>query len=130
MLLYGHRFIASENFYHILDIDAIVNTPPNSTIYMDFSEKNLDIINHASTNNISFALGVVDVKELIYASSLGAKFIVVEKEFVKSAQLIAESYLFDAKILVKVDDEDEIEEFALLGIDGVVFTSAFIKITS
>ena len=44
MLIFGHRFIESENFYHIPNIQAIKNTPPNSTIYLDFSEENLDII--------------------------------------------------------------------------------------
>lgn len=129
MLLFGHRFIESERFYHIFDVDDIANTPPSSKIYLDFSEDNLDIINYLEQNSLSFALNVKNITELIYASSLGANFITVSKNFAKTAQNIAENYLFDAKILVHIDDEDEIEEFAELGIDGAIFSEAIIKIS-
>jgi hypothetical protein len=130
MLLFGHRFIKSESFYHILDIDSIKKTPPSSTIYIEFDENNLDIIEYANENIIPFALSVKDVTELIYASALNAKYILVSKELVKTAQNIAENYLFDAKILVHINNENEIEDMALLGVDGVVFSSAIIKINS
>ena len=129
MLLFGHRFIPSESFYHIDSIEAIKNTPPSSTLYLAFREENLDIIEHLSQNSIAFVLSVQSITELIYASALGAKFIQVPKELVKSAQDIAESYLFDAKILTKIEDESEIEEMALLGIDALLFSNAIIKIT-
>jgi hypothetical protein len=48
----------------------------------------------------------------------------------KTAQNVAENYLFDAKILVLIEKEDEIEELALLGVDGVVFSNTIIKINS
>ncbi|UCN00679.1 hypothetical protein LCX93_01840 [Sulfurimonas sp. SWIR-19] len=130
MLLFGHRFIKSEKFYHVSDTDAIVQTPPASIIYLEFEEKNLDIIEYLNQNSIKFALKVQDVTELIYASALGAGYIHVEQKLAKTAQKIAENYLFDAKILVHIENEDEIEEMALLGIDGVVFTEAIVKIAS
>ncbi len=130
MLIYGHRFIESDNFYHVLNIDAISNTPSNSTIYLDFDEDNLEIINHANLNEISLALGVSNITEIIYASSLNASFIIVPKELVKTAQSIANNYLFDAKILVHITRESEVEELAMLSIDGVIFSNAIIKINS
>ena len=130
MLIYGHRFIQSEHLYHILDIDSISNTPPSSTIFVEFSEENLDIINHIKSNFIPLALGVKNITQIIYASSLGASFIIVSKELALSAQNLANNYLFDAKILVSIEDEDEIEELAILGVDGVVFANAIIKINS
>jgi hypothetical protein len=130
MLLFGHRFIKSEKFYHIIDVDAIEKTPPSSTLYIKFNEENLDIIEYAYANSIAFALSVADVTELIYASALGARYIVVSNELAKSAQEIAENYLFDAKILTKIKDEDAIQEMAELGIDGVLFSNAIIKINS
>ncbi|WP_434637533.1 hypothetical protein MLC35_01825 [Sulfurimonas sp. NW7] len=128
MLLFGHRFIKSEKFYHVSDIDAIVQTPPASIIYLEFEEKNLDIIEYLNQNSIKFALKVQDITELIYASALGASYIHVEQKLAKTAQKIAENYLFDAKILVHIEKEEEIEEMALLGIDGAVFTEAIVKI--
>ena len=129
MLLFGHRFIKSEKFYHISDIEAVSKTPPNSLIYVEFDEKNLDIITFLHLNSIRFALHVNSVKEAIYAYNLGASFIVTESKIVSDIQKIAETYLFDAKVLVHIYDEDEIEKYAELGIDGVVFSTAIIKIS-
>lgn len=130
MLLFGHRFIKNENFYHIADSDAIAHTPPASSIYIEFKEDNLDLINYAKENGVEFALGIKEITELIYASALSAKFVIVSKELAKSAQKIAECYLFDTKILVRIEEEEEIEEMALQGIDGVIFSNAIIKINS
>lgn len=130
MIFFGHRFIENENFYHICSIEAILNTPPSSTLYIEFSEDNLDVINHALINSMPLCLFVKNITELLYASALGAKYIAVEKELTKTAQNIAENYLFDAKILTIIEDEEEIEELGLLGVDGVIFPNAIIKISS
>ena len=127
MLLFGHRFIPSESFYHITTIDAISKTPPSSKVFLEFSEDNLDIIQHLAKNSVEFVLSVKNIRELIYASSLEASYILVQKEIAKSAQNIAESYLFDAKILVSLEDENQIEEMAMLNLDGVLFPSAIIR---
>ena len=128
MLFFGHRFIESEKFYHVFDIETIIQTPPASTIYLEFDEKNLDIINYLKNNDITFVLKVNSITELMYASALGASYIHVEQKLAKTAQKIAENYLFDAKILVYVEDEEDIDEMALLGIDGVIFAEAIVKI--
>ncbi len=130
MLLFGHSFIESEKFYHILEIEAIAKTPPSSLIYLEFRKKNLDIIEYLKQNGISFALSVQNITELIYANALDANYIILSKTLAKTAQSIAESYLFDAKILVHLQEESEIEEFALLGIDGAIFDDGFVKISS
>jgi len=130
MLIFGHRFIPSGSFYHIQSIEAILNSPPSSTIYLDFNEENLDIINHLKENNISFALNVKNITQIIYASALNASYIVVEKHLTKIANEIANNYLFDAKILIHIKDENEIQEMAIIGVDGVLFTNTIIKINS
>jgi hypothetical protein len=130
MLLFGHRFIQNESFYHITDIDAISKTPNSSKVFLEFSEENLDIINYLNANSVAFVLSVQNITELIYASSLKASYILVQKELAKTAQEIAESYLFDAKILVHLEREKDIEEMALLSIDGILFSDAIIKINS
>ena len=130
MLIFGHSFIPSKSLYHVTDIDSIINTPPSSIIYLEFREDNLDIIEHLNANQVEFALDIKNIEELIYASALGAKYILLSREMAKTAQNIAENYLFDAKILVHISDNEEIEELALLGIDGVIFSNAIIKINS
>ncbi|MEA3331137.1 MAG: hypothetical protein U9Q29_05520 [Campylobacterota bacterium] len=130
MIIYGHRFIKSDLFYHVLDIESILNTPPSSIIFTEFSEDNLEIITHATSNQIRVAISVTNITQIIYASSFGASFIIVSKELAKTAQNLANNYLFDAKILITVENEDEIEELAILGVDGVIFSNAIIKTNS
>lgn len=130
MLLFGHRFIPSMSFYHILDIDSITHTPPSSTIYLEFSEENLDIITHAKTNEISFALSIKSIEEFIYAAALNANYIIVERSYAKTFQEIAQTYLLDSKVLVHIENDKEIEDLALLGVDGVIYFNAIIKVNS
>ena len=128
MLIFGHRYLESERFYHIHDIDAITKTPPSSTLFIEFNENNLDIIKHIKLNDLDFALEVKTLKDAIFGENLGAKYIICEKDIAKSIQNRAEHYLFDAKILCRIEDDDEIEVLALEGIDGVVYGDAIIKV--
>ena len=128
MLLFGHRFIDSERFYHVDDIDAVAHTPANSLIYLDFSEDNLDIISHLRSNAVRFALAAESLRDVIYAENLGASYIIVHEDIAKSAQKAADAYLFDAKILCRIEDEEKIELIAHEEIDGVLFPEAVIKI--
>lgn len=130
MYIFGHRFIENENFYHIQSVDAIENTPPSCVVYIEFSEQNIDIIKHMQLNQLPFALGAEDITQIIYASSLGASYIMVTRSLAKNAQSLANNYLFDAKILIHIEEEDEIENLALLGVDGVIFSNAIIKTNS
>ena len=135
MIMIGHRFVPNflvghGSFYHVANEDAIKNTPPNSPILLDYSEKNIETIIYAKQNSVEFCLKVQNVTEIIYASNLGASYILVDKELAKTAQNLANNYLFDAKILVMVEDDEEIEEFALLGVDGVIYSDAIIKTNS
>jgi len=130
MLIFGHRFIPSKSFYHVLDIESITNTPPSSILHIEFNEENLDIITHANLNQIPTSIYVKNIIQIIYAASLEASFIIVDKELAKNANKLANEYLFDAKILVLIESEEEIEELALLGVDGVIFSNAIIKINS
>jgi len=130
MLLFGHRFIPHHIFFHISDIESIEKTPPASQLYLQFKESNLDIIEHLQQNGLNFALKVANIAEVVYASALGANFIVVDLEIAKEAQNIAENYLFDAKVLVHATKENAIEEVAILGIDGIIFPEAIVKVSS
>lgn len=130
MIILGHRYLPTDSFYHVGDIESISNTPPSSVIFIQYSKENLDIINHAHQNAVSFALSANNITEIVFASAFGASFIVVKKELAKTAQNIANNYLFDAKILVNIEDDDEIEELAVLGVDGVIFSNAIVKINS
>lgn len=130
MMLFGHKFIPSNSLFHVSGSDAIKKTPPLSIIFVEFSEENLDLIHYIIENKIELALNVENITQIIYANALGASYILVSPKLAKTAQNLANNYLFDAKILIHIQDEDEIEEMALLGVDGVIFKEAIVKINS
>jgi hypothetical protein len=130
MLIFGHPYIKSESFYHIESVEAILHTPSNSTIYIIFNEKNLDLIDYARKNSIKFCLQVASLKELIFAYNLQASYIITSQENIIEAQKCAETYLFDTKIITLIKDDSEIETMARRSIDGVIYSNAIIKITS
>jgi hypothetical protein len=81
-------------------------------------------------NQLPFALSIKNITELLYSSALGASYIIVEKNLAKTSQNIAQEYLMDAKVLAFISDEEDIVELGLLGIDGVIFADAIVKINS
>ncbi len=130
MLLFGHPYIDYKPFYHIEEIDEIEYTPANSTLFLHFKEESLDIIRYMQKNHLTFALQASDLNEVIFAHNLGAKYILVNETLAKSAQNVAENYLFDAKILCHLKSDTNLEEKIIEGIDGVIFAQAIIKISN
>jgi len=130
MLLFGHPYIDFEPFYHIEEIDAIEQTPPNSTLFIHFNEENLDVIRHMQQNRLSFALEVEDITQAVLAHNLDAKYIIVNEKIAKYVQAVAENYLFDAKVLCRLGRDDDLSEKIIEGIDGVIYAQAIIKISN
>ncbi|MDA3947393.1 MAG: hypothetical protein PF439_12010 [Helicobacteraceae bacterium] len=127
MLLFGHPYIDFEPFYHIVEINEIERTPANSTLFVHFDESNLDIIRHMKNNHLSYAIEAANLSEVILAHNLGANYILVKENLAKSAQNVAENYLFDAKILCRLTNDVDLEEKIIEGIDGVIYAQAIIK---
>ncbi len=121
MLIIGHSFIDYLPFYEIISFEDIENTPSNSTVFFDFDPL---IAKKCKTNNISYAMRVKDIKELLFCNALECDFALVECDFAKEAQKIANEYLFDTKILQIINSDNELENVAKNGIDGVIFENA------
>ena len=66
------------------------------------------------------------IKELLLSNGWDASYAVVDKNFAKEAQKMAEEYLFDMKILVKIESEREMIELAKDFIDGIIFERSII----
>jgi len=128
MLIFGHPLFEFQTLYHIREIDAIKRTPSNSIIYIKYNENCVDLIKHCQDNNLAFALYVHSLKEVIFAHNFLATYIVVNDGLAKLAQKAADDYLFDAKILCQIESEESIETLATLGMDGVIFAEAVVKI--
>lgn len=129
MLLFGHPHVEHAKLYHISSIEAIEHTPSNSLLLFTYNNEVFDLVEHAQTNALEFALDVSTLKDAVIGENLDAKYLLVTHEIAKSVQKAADTYLFDAKILVHVQDEESIETLADEGIDGLIFAEAIIKIS-
>ena len=61
---------------------------------------------------------------ILFAHALGARYILSGEKNAEAFQAVAQHYLFDMEILVLIHHEEEIEKYALMGIDGVIFASS------
>ena len=118
MLIIGYPSIPYTSFYQIKSIAQIAQTPSNGLLLFDFD---IELCTYANTQNLSFALHVKNIKELVLANALGAKYFIVDKSLAINAQKVADDYLFDGKIMLLSMDESDIEFVALNAIDGIIF---------
>jgi hypothetical protein len=130
MLLFGHPYVPSEQFYHIESVEAIRHTPANSVVTLFFAPDNLDVIDHLRRNRIRFGLHIETVEEAVIAENLGASYLIVAPENGIEIQRVAEHYLFNAKVLGYVDTTEHLERLIELRLDGAVFPEAIVKVTS
>jgi len=120
MLIFGHHLIESESFFRVESIVDIKNSPNGSVILIDSFKGNEDILKFCQENLIPYTIRVSSLKEAIFANALNAKYIIAPKKLLREIMKIAEHYLFDTKVLAKIEREDDIEEMARVGVDGVI----------
>jgi hypothetical protein len=118
MIIIGDPNFSSEMITKITKIEDIQNTEPNSTVLFDFD---MDILKYCMENDLSSAVVVRNILEVLYGHNLGARYIILSKELAPKAQDLADHYMFDSKILVVIKEEQEIEDLALAHIDGVIY---------
>ncbi|NPA61451.1 MAG: hypothetical protein GXO06_04105 [Epsilonproteobacteria bacterium] len=122
MLIFGHPLIDSEVFYSVKSIRDIKSSPSGSIIVIDSMKDSMKSLKFCQKRSVPYAVRVSTIREAIFANALSARYIIVPKRSSKGIMDIAQYYLFDTKVLVEVDREDEIEEMAKVGIDGVILT--------
>ncbi len=118
MIIIGDQNIEYENIEKITGINDIKTTASNATILFDFD---LDILKYTKSNDINSAVTVKSIKEVLYASSLSAKYIIPSENILIQSQKIADNYMFDSKILAIVENSDALEQVALNEIDGAIY---------
>jgi hypothetical protein len=124
LIIIGHPLIPFKPLYKVAKKEELKKTPPKSTILIDFVNKKL--VKYGKDNNVPLALHVKSIKDACLANALNVKFIIVEKKLSKEIQKLATEYLFDAKIILQIDNEDDIEIAAQDFIDGVIFKEGII----
>lgn len=125
MLIFGHKWIPSPVFTKVKVVEDIKNTPSNSIIILDMlSDSSHHLCTHCKENDVPFAIMISSLTDAILASNLGASYaICADRNKALKLQKLANDYLFDMKMLFMISTFDEIEEFAELGIDGVIIDS-------
>lgn len=121
MIIFGHYFIKTEPFYLIKKSEDIAKTPSNSTVVFQFDENSIALCEYCQKNGVSFAIIADSVKDAIFANALEASYIISDKILSPKVQKMADSYMFDAKVLLYGSDESDLEWAAESEIDGIIF---------
>ena len=119
MKVFGHPWIATEQFYVVENQEDIKKTPANSTLKIE--KFNIELMKYCQANTLPYMVNVSDIKEAIFANILKAKYIKAPKELAKELMPIAQNYLFDSQILGVISKDAEIEELAKANVDGAWF---------
>ena len=111
---------SSEEFFYADTLEGIKNSPNNATLIFHYCDSSIELYNFCKINNIPYGVIASNVKEMIFCTNLGAKYIFCDTiKNAKDFQKIADNYLLDAKIVLLVDNFDNIEEIAKHNIDAI-----------
>lgn len=121
MILIGHPFLRYEPFFSATSIESIDRSKSGSTALIRFSDDTVALCDFCRENDVPFACIIETVREAVLAEALRARYLIVEKSIAPEIQKVAENYMFDSKILCKIENESEIEWSALNHIDGIIF---------
>jgi len=124
MILIGHPWVKSPEFCRVFSQDDIKASKPNQIVLLEPLVDSYKLAQYCQDNKITYSVVVNTVDDAIYANALGASYIICEEDAALMIQPIAETYLFDTKVLVLIHSEKEISKIARGGIDGVIFAGA------
>lgn len=126
MLILNHPSLESLNILTIDSKEQIAKTLPSDFLVLscDTFAQTLSLAHFCCDNALAYASLVSNIKEALLLVNLNVRFLLCKEiDLAKALQNLAETYLFDAKILVCIQEEEEIETIAKYGIDGVIFAS-------
>jgi len=124
VFIFGHPWVKTKTFKRVFSKNDIGNINENEIALLEPLGESISLAQYCQENNIEFAVTVGNTRESLFANALGAAYLVCQHEEAMQIQLVAESYLFDTKVLVLVEKEKEIDRVARFSIDGVVFPEA------
>ena len=124
MKIIGHPWIESERFVTVDSMEKITGSPAGSILLFDDLLVSIELLHYCQKEGLPFALRAGEVKTALFSHALNARYVIAEKAIVQAIQELAQNYLFDTQILVEIQNENEIEKYARMGIDGVIFSTA------
>lgn len=117
MILLGDQNIPSDHLIKINSFDDINKTPSDSIVLFKYD---LDLMKYCDQNNLRYAVIIESITQVVYANILNATYALVDKTMAKTIQDIADNYMYDTKILAKIEFKSDIEWVVLNGIDGAI----------
>ena len=120
MLIFGAKDLPTLNFFSVESVEDIKKSSPKDIVLLDSFNSPYELAKYCQANEVAYAVDIANIKEAVFASNLGASFIICSFELAKELQKVADNYLWDTKVLAKISSEDEIEEVALAGVDGAI----------
>jgi len=124
MIIIGHPWIESNRFCKVFSEEDIKKSKAGDVVLLEPLGDSHAYAQYCQANQIPYAVVVNTLSEALFANALGASYIICEEDDALMIQPIAQEYLFDARILVLIRDEKEINKIARGGIDGVIFAEA------
>ena len=118
MIIIGDSLVPFEEIFNISNIEDIKNTKANSIVAFNYDD---ELLKYCYENDIRCLIRVDNIKQAIYCNSLKADFIVSDFKLATAIQKIADNYMFDAKNLCVIENNDSFEEVANNEIDGVIY---------
>lgn len=131
MKIFGHPWIENEKFYVVTSKEQILKTAPNGmlTIGSLLDESMRALALYCQENGLRYALEVKTIHETIFANLMGCTYAICDQMLAKELIPLAEKYLFDMQILVYSEESsnmETIETLAKIGVDGIIYTEAFV----
>ncbi len=124
MIVIGHPWIKSQRFSKVFSVEDIKNTQTNNIVLLEPLADSHSYAQYCQNNSIAYAVGINTLDDAIFANALGARYMICEKAVALMIQPMAQEYLFDARVLVLIDNDKEVSQIAKSGIDGVIFAEA------
>ena len=126
MIVIGHPWIPSSHFRKVFSKEDITKTDANEIVLLEPLVDSHALAAYCQQNQIPYAITACTINDAILANALGASYLVCEEDDAMVIQPIAEEYLFDANVLVLIQEEKDIAKIARNGIDGVIFPEAIV----
>ncbi len=123
MLIYGHELIKSEALYSVGSKDEIDEISNDKILFFEY---NPDLMKYVIDKNRPFALHVFNETEAVIGNGVGAKMLICPHNIAQKVQELAEYYLFDAKVAILINSEDEIVKAIEKKVDVAILPEAII----
>ena len=122
MLILNHPIIPSPKFIEASTTQEIDEILAKDVPILPFD---LKLLRYCFDNQVAYAVKIDSTTQAVYANALNANYLICNLKIAKEVQKIAEHYLFDSKVIAKID-ERLLDRAIEAGIDGVYLISRLI----